>query len=243
MPDKVSIITPVYNNKDDIVKAITSVLNQTYKVFEMIIVDDMSNDGTYDIVLQFLNQIKDKRFILMRNSKNFGCYTSINEGIKKSTGDYITLLGSDDTFVPTKLEKQVTVMKKNKDLIGVDAHYQRETIIRTSNEVTLLFRREVITKIGFYDSVRFAADSEFKDRLTKVYGPGKIQKIPEILYLATIRKDSLTRSKDTGKKCVRQEYRKNFARWHAATVADKLYMPYPLALKDRPFPVIPIMLP
>jgi len=242
MKQKVSIITPVYNNKEDIITAIKSVISQTYIDWEHIIVDDGSTDGTYDTIINFLNEINDKRIIVKKNDKNIGCYCSINEGILISTGDFITLLGSDDTFVPDKLEKQVDILMKHPECIGSEAYYQRQTILSKNNDVTLLFRKQVIKDIGYYDSLRFGADTEFKFRVIKKYGNKAIIKIEEILYYAKIRPNSLTRSSITGNRDIRQAYMNIFKKWHNDIGnTNSLYIGYPLT--KRPFEVDPIMLP
>ena len=91
---KVSIITVVWNNKETIKDAIDSVLNQTYKDIEYIIVDGASTDGTIDIV----NSYKDKisKFI---SEKDNGLYDAMNKGIQLSNGDIIGMLNSDDFYI------------------------------------------------------------------------------------------------------------------------------------------------
>lgn len=103
---KVSIVTPTYNGEKFIGDTIRSVLNQTYKNFELIIVDDCSTDNTRKIVKSF----SDKRIIYFRNDKNQGGAYCRNLAISKATGDYIAFLDGDDLWHKEKLERQLKFM-------------------------------------------------------------------------------------------------------------------------------------
>ena len=105
----VSIITPSYNTEKFIDKTIKSVLNQTYKNWEMIIVDDCSNDNTDNIVANF----NDSRIKYIKNNKNSGAAVSRNRALKEAKGKWIAFLDSDDLWMPNKLEKQINFMKNN----------------------------------------------------------------------------------------------------------------------------------
>ncbi|MGL4740661.1 MAG: glycosyltransferase family 2 protein [Sarcina sp.] len=108
--DKVSIITPAYNAENFIEDTIKSVLNQTYKNFEMIIVDDCSKDRTAEIVKKYMEQ--DDRIVYKKLSGNSGAAVVRNKAIELATGRYIAFLDSDDLWEKTKLEKQVHFMKE-----------------------------------------------------------------------------------------------------------------------------------
>lgn len=108
--NKISIIIPTYNRKDIIINSIQSVLNQTYKNIEVIVIDDCSSDNTDNEI----NKIKDNRFRYIKIRKNKGSNYCRNLGIKKATGQYISFLDSDDKMLNNKLEKQIINMKINK---------------------------------------------------------------------------------------------------------------------------------
>ncbi len=109
MRSLVSIITPIYNSESFILETINSVLNQTYQNWELILIDDCSNDKTLQIVQPFLeNQSKIK---LLKNNTNLGAAISRNKGIKAAQGDYIAFLDADDLWKPEKLEKQIAFMQ------------------------------------------------------------------------------------------------------------------------------------
>ena len=112
MKPLVSIITPIYNGEKTIGKTIQSVINQTYNKFEMIIVDDLSNDKTVDIVKKY--QKKDDRIKLFILDKKSGASGARNFAIKKATGKYVAFLDGDDLWKKDKLEKQVKFMEDNK---------------------------------------------------------------------------------------------------------------------------------
>lgn len=106
MSDLVSVIIPVYNRKKLITRAIKSVLSQTYKNFEIIIIDDASTDETKKVVVEF-NDI-----ILLDNKNKPGPAGARNTGIEFAKGKYLAFLDSDDYWAPDKLQKQITAMQK-----------------------------------------------------------------------------------------------------------------------------------
>jgi len=111
----ISIIIPTYNRSKFIKNAVHSVLNQTYKDIEIIIVDDCSTDATESIIAF----IGDERLKYIKNSKNTGVAFSRNIGIKNSKGSYISFIDDDDEWMPEKLEKQISRFKELTDDYGV----------------------------------------------------------------------------------------------------------------------------
>ncbi|GAA0866135.1 glycosyltransferase family 2 protein [Paraclostridium tenue] len=108
---KVSIITPVYNSEKFIRETIVSVLNQTYNNWEMIFIDDCSNDSSESIIKEYLN--KDNRFKYIKLKKNSGVANARNIGIREAKGRFIAFLDSDDIWHKNKLETQVNYMINN----------------------------------------------------------------------------------------------------------------------------------
>lgn len=102
----VSVVIPYYNNKLEIQRAINSVLKQTHKLIEIIIVDDGSNERLEQ------SEIKNKSIKLYRFEKNKGVSAARNYGIEKAKGDYIAFLDADDEFMPQKIENQLIYMLK-----------------------------------------------------------------------------------------------------------------------------------
>ena len=108
MEELVSVIMPSYNSSKYIKDSVESVLNQTYKNIELIIVDDCSTDDTVDII----NSCKDKRIRLFINEQNQGAALSRNKALREAQGKYIAFLDSDDIWVNNKLEKQIKFMQE-----------------------------------------------------------------------------------------------------------------------------------
>lgn len=108
----VSIIMPAYNSSKYIYDSIQSVINQTYKNWELIVVDDASKDNTNDIIKSFV--IQDARIRLIRQNVNRGVVTARNLAISVAKGRFIAFLDSDDLWEINKLEIQIDFMLKNK---------------------------------------------------------------------------------------------------------------------------------
>ena len=111
MNDIVSIITPMYNSKKYVKKAIKSVQDQTYIYWEMFIIDDHSIDDSIDIVRALIKN--DKRINLIMLPKHSGPAIARNKGIELANGRYIAFLDSDDMWHHEKLEKQIKFMATN----------------------------------------------------------------------------------------------------------------------------------
>lgn len=110
MDNLVSIIMPSYNTQQYIGASIESVLNQTYKNWELIIIDDCSTDDTITVVSNY----KDNRIHFYVNEKNIGAAESRNNALKISKGRWIAFLDSDDLWKENKLEEQLKFMRENK---------------------------------------------------------------------------------------------------------------------------------
>lgn len=109
----VSVITPAYNAERFIKETIQSVLDQTYSDWEMIIVDDRSNDGTVEHIKEM--QAIDARIKLVELEENSGSAVARNTAIDHAKGRYIAFLDSDDSWMPEKLERQLRFMR-DKDI-------------------------------------------------------------------------------------------------------------------------------
>ena len=108
----ISIIMAAYNAEKTIEQAIYSVLAQTWPDFELLVIDDGSQDRTADIVRKIAE--KDKRVRLFVNKKNSGVSSARRHGLEKARGEWIAILDSDDAWAPAKLEKQIALQKKTK---------------------------------------------------------------------------------------------------------------------------------
>ncbi|WP_331681646.1 glycosyltransferase family 2 protein [Romboutsia sp.] len=109
---KVSIITPVYNSEKFIRQSIDSVISQTYKNWEMILVDDCSTDNSEEIIRQYM--CEDNRIKYIKLKENSGAAVARNTAIENSTGRFIAFLDSDDIWKKDKLQKQIDFMLGSK---------------------------------------------------------------------------------------------------------------------------------
>lgn len=107
---EVSIIMPAYNAEKYIEEAIRSVMTQTYKEWELIVINDCSADNTEQVVLKIAAE--DERIRYLKNNVNLGVSESRNKGIKCSRNDWVAFLDSDDFWVADKLEKQLQLCKR-----------------------------------------------------------------------------------------------------------------------------------
>lgn len=111
----VSVVMPAYNAEKYISIAIESILEQTYRNFEFIIIDDCSNDKTFDIIQSF--KVKDKRIILIRNNKNIGVTKSLNKALEEARGKYIVRMDADDWSYPERLDTQIKLMEDQPEVV------------------------------------------------------------------------------------------------------------------------------
>jgi len=118
---KVSVIIPTYNSANYLPEAIESVLAQTYKDFEIIVINDGSTDNTKEIVAPYLDRI------IYSEVPNGGPAKARNRAIRESSGEYVAFLDADDIWYPDKLDRQITVLSGNQNysLVHSDASYTR----------------------------------------------------------------------------------------------------------------------
>ena len=116
---KVSIIVPCYNQAEYLPETLDSVLAQTYKNWECIIVNDGSTDNTEEVALKYCKQ--DERFVYLPK-QNGGLSSARNAGLDVTKGDYVQFLDSDDILLPTKIEKQVHLLENEETDVCVCHH-------------------------------------------------------------------------------------------------------------------------
>src|SRR5690625_3212395 len=247
---KVSVILPAYNAEDGIQVAIDSILNQTWQNIELIIVDDCSTDDTLSIIQDYAE--KDVRIVWDQTPENSGPYVARNIGLAKATGEFVTVNDADDWSHAEKIERQVTHLIDNPQVIANTSEHARLTEDLTlyrrgtpgryifPNMSSLMFRKKpVVESLGFWDSVRFAADGEFKRRLLKQFGNKKYVDLETgPLSLPRQSVSSLTGSSAFGYNGFfmgsRKEYVESLEFYHDH--AHSLYYPYPLQKRLFPIP-------
>lgn len=183
----ISVVLPVYNCKEYIRDSVQSILQQTYKNFELIIVDDGSEDGTLDI----LNNFKDKRIRLYKNKYNRGLIYSLNKALNKSKGQFIARMDADDICELNRLQKQINYLDKNKEisvvgsavaLIDNNNRVKRKYLYPLNDNLikwsmffscsvchpSVMIRSHVVKKINGYSfKAKFAEDYDLWFRLIK----------------------------------------------------------------------------
>jgi len=233
---KVSIILPIYNNANDAINAINSVLKQTYKDWELIIINDSSKDNIKNVLKRY---DKYKNIKIYHNLKNMGCYWCLNFGIQNSTGEYITRIDSDDKYNKNKIRKQVRFLDNNTNYLGIFVQSIKNMDINhkiPASMAPFMMRRNIINDIGYYDSVRFGADLEYKRRLFLYYGKEKFKFLKMVMYYIKKRPNSLTKHKNSKMFSPQREmYNKEFNKWHKQSNKNNLYISFPL--ETRPFPI------
>lgn len=181
---KISVITPTFNSEKTIAKNVESILKQSYKDFEHIIIDNLSNDKTLQIVNElYKNSLTNLRII---SEKDNGISDAFNKGIIAASGDIIGILNSDDYYYSDNVFEQVANdLKKlqhlffHGDVLFIDPKYgsylrkpYNLDTFKTMplNHPTMFIKKEVYSRIGLYDiSYRYSMDFEFYCRLKNSY--------------------------------------------------------------------------
>ena len=143
--DLVSIVMPSWNTARYIGQSIESVLNQTYKKWELIIVDDCSMDNTEAVVTNYA----DHRIKYIKNEKNSGAAITRNRAILEAKGEWIAFLDSDDLWAPEKLEKQIRFMKDNGYVFSYHEYVKIDEDDKPLN--VYVSGPEVVTRKGMYN--------------------------------------------------------------------------------------------
>lgn len=188
-----SVIMSVFNSQNTIEASIQSILSQTFKEFEFLIVDDCSTDNTCDIV----QSIKDPRIKLFNNKQNIGLTKSLNFLIKNSKGKYIARQDADDISLNFRLEKQLNLLentefkittsrayrKENKKLIP-RYHLPYEYVLKYKNPFihgTLVIEKQLMVDIGMYNE-KYIYAQDYKLFSDLIKSSEKVYVFKEALY-------------------------------------------------------------
>ncbi len=202
----ISVVIPVYNVADYIEEAIESILNQTYPNFEVIVVDDASDDGTYGLVKKF--EHLDGRIKAYQNDTNCKIAYTLNKAIALSRGNYILRMDGDDISTPDRMEVLYRYLKSHPeiDLVGSAVIGINESGIEVTRRMVhqderllteiLFFETPVLhiwlCKKKIYDTIQYrmplVEDFDFLLRLNTL--GYRVSNVPEYLYKARIRKDN-----------------------------------------------------
>lgn len=200
----VSIIVPAYNASSVIGGTLRSLLDQSWRNIEVIVIDDCSTDDTVQVVKKYT--AADKRVCLYKNDQNSGAYFSRNHGLRVAKGKYVTICDADDWSHPDKILTHMDVMDNNPESIGSISLAARVTedlvfwrrnspghYLQLNMSSLLLKRQDFIERFGGWDTVRFGADSELIHRIRRTLGEGSVIEYSEApLSFVRQTKNSLT---------------------------------------------------
>ncbi len=194
----ISVILPVYNGEEHLPEAIKSVLSQTFKDFEFIIVDDASTDNTSQILKEFA--MKDKRIKIVTHKVNQKQTVAANTACKYAKGKYIARMDADDIALPNRFMKQVAFLEENTqigllgswvDIIDNNGIFLKIWHTHSTDQYlgwnllfgasfahsSVMMRRDCIEKVGFYQ-LHQAEDYDLWSRLSRIT---KVANLPEVL--------------------------------------------------------------
>ncbi|MBN2142792.1 glycosyltransferase [Candidatus Woesearchaeota archaeon] len=207
----VTVIMAVYNQDAFLKASIESVLSQTMKEWELIIIDDRSTDGSLKTILKYAKS--DKRIKVLRNSKNMGAAETRNRGLSRARGKYVAIQDSDDNSYPTRLEKELKYLESHPDIFLVGSYatgisskgtrFRIDSICGKENNLRKIVRRNHIihSSVMFRNSrefqyrtkFRFAQDYDFMlNVISKGYG---IDNIPEALVEYRVNDEGISSTK------------------------------------------------
>jgi glycosyltransferase involved in cell wall biosynthesis len=246
----VTVIIPCFNAQATIATALKGVLQQSWRNLEILVVDDASTDGSVAVVEALA--AGDPRIRLLRHSENQGAYSARNTALAVAGGQFITTHDSDDWSHPRKIELQVEALLSRPQAVASVSHWVRTTpelvfsrwrmeegwIYR--NVSSLMFRRNVFEKLGYWDRVSVNADTEYYYRLLRGFGRQSVIEVLPGVPLSFGRSDAGSLSQTgathlrTQFKGVRKDYHDAALRWHAS-VADAAELYLPATPQRRPF--------
>ena len=231
----VSVIVPIYNRPDMVSEVLATVQKQTWKKWELIFIDDASQDNTWQAIQNISEQ--DVRIRSIRRERNGGVATARNTGIQQAQGKYLAFLDSDDRWLPEKLEQQVKVFELSSNVgmvytgVRIRGRYGmvRDRIASVQGNVAekamwnnfagspsrVMISRKAIDDVGLFDEqLPSLEDRDMWFRIAKQYLVGMVPD-PLVEYYEST--DSI--SGDTGKKIFAYEA---FAKKHALDLNEKI---------------------
>lgn len=204
---KITVLMSVYNGEKFLRQAVDSILNQSFKNFEFIIIDDGSTDRTAEIVKSY----KDERIKFIQNEKNVGLAKSLNRGIQLAKGEYIARMDADDLSLPRRFEKQVKFMDKDpkiaicgtwlklfgnnkSEIWKVPSDFEKIKCLMLFYPAiyhpTVFIRKAFLERYNVYYNESFNCSQDY-DLWTRVAEKAKISNLKEVLLLHRVHPDRL----------------------------------------------------
>ena len=188
----VSIILPTFNRRELLERAVKSVIVQTFGNWELIVVDDGSTDGSFEMLSTYINEFPNIRYMKHSNRK---LPITLNTGIMASCGDFITFLGSDDEYKPEHLSLRVAEFEKDSsiDFIHGGIEVIGNPYVKDKNDFsrqihlsecavggTFFIKRKVLLELDGFKDISYSEDSELFERAKGKY---KIKKVTYPTYI------------------------------------------------------------
>jgi len=207
MAPKVSVLMSVHEGERYLRESVESILDQIFTNFEFIIVDDGSTDNTWEILRDYAD--RDQRVQLVKNQENIGLTRSLNRSLAQATGEYIARQDADDISLPTRLERQVEFLDKNKHvgllgtswyaingkgkIIGINQAVSGKHAVHFMCHGSTLIRKNCLEEVGFYQEIfELAQDYDLWLRIADEF---EVVNLSEPLYEQRIHMDSVSAEK------------------------------------------------
>lgn len=251
----ISVVMTAYNTGPYIEAAVRSILNQTWRNLEVVVVDDCSTDDTRETLQALVGE--DDRLKTFCFGVNRGTYWSKNYGITRARGEVVTFMDSDDISTPTRIAEQFELLNQRGVAVTTCNHIRRDSsgetiaingVVERVAYISQMVKRGVFREIGYFDTVRTSADDEFLRRIRRTYGREAERNVKRPLYIALLRDGSLTSDPENAinfggireGQSFLSSHRRNYAaaceKWHSFLEGKSLrpYVPFPVV--RRPFP-------
>ena len=229
---RITVVMSVYAPDDSLETAVRSILAQTWANLELLVVDDLSpseHTARIDAVADW-----DPRIRVLRMAENGGTYAIRNRALAEATGEVMTFQDSDDWSHPERLARQVAVLQQRPDVVASLSTWARMTPELGLNRVgydatrvnasSMMFRiAPVRERLGGFDPVRKDADKEFRNRLETVFGEDAVIELPDVLAIAQLTADSLSRDDFSfgWRAATRDAYETDSVHWHGRIAAGE----------------------
>ncbi len=234
----------VYNGQRFLAETVESILTQTYADFELIVIDDASEDGSAEIIRQYAR--RDERIRFFQLAQNRGQSSALNRGLAEARGVYIAKMDSDDISLPRRLEIQLEFLRTNPEIgvVGAQRKQVDENLqplrdidfpprhahivmnlffgVWSIGGAEAIFRRQVLTPLGGFNSQVLLGDWELYCRMVE---HTRFANVPQRLYLARRHKSNIT---VTHRLRLNAEWQEIRARW-----CKRLWREPPVASLDR----------
>lgn len=240
----VSVIMPAYNSEKYISEAIESILDQSFKDFEFIIIDDGSTDETWDIIQKY--KMKNQRIIAVKNEINLKMTKALNKGINLARGEYLVRMDADDWSYPYRIKAQVEFMQHNPNIVVSGGSIEvcderlvvknkrkypnsdkdvRKKIFRYNPfaHPSTIFRKDKVLEVGKYDErLPLTQDYDLYFRLGKV---GKFANLDRVLIKLRNhpKSSSMSMEKDQERIAIKTRFRANSEYGYKMTSVDKVF--------------------